>query len=92
MIMLISYYIGMKSKQSEFLNTLPYVHGVLTLNTTKSYFPNGACRFKPIMFLEFIEMYNKKKHGCRFFFYGDAVSWNKFCEFCANCRAYTAVN
>lgn len=67
------YVTGLREKYSIFLNNLPYVHGVLTLNTTKSYFPNDACRFKPLMFLEFIEMY-QKKHECRFFFYGDAVS------------------
>ena len=63
---------GLKAKQADFLDNLSYVYGVLTLNTNKSYFPNQACRFKPIMFLEFIEMYNIR-HSCRFFFYGDAV-------------------
>ena len=64
---------GLKEKHGVFLNRLPYVHGVLKINTTKSLFPNRACRFKPLMFLDFIERY-QTKHQCRFFFYGDAVS------------------
>ena len=68
-----SLFSGLKGRQAAFLNSLPYVHGMLTLNTTKSYFPNQACRFKPLMILEFIELY-QKMHSCRFFFYGDAVS------------------
>ena len=64
------YDLGLKPFEIKSLSDFPFVH-ILPLNMTKPYFPNGACAFKPIMILDFIDRY-RSRHNCRLFFYGDA--------------------